>query len=159
MAPEQLEGKEADARTDIFALGCVLYEMATGKKAFAGASQASLISPILQDEPAADLAVQPMTPPALEHVVKKCLAKDPEDRWQSAATWRRAQWIAEGGSQTCAAAVVLPRRKRRDWIAWGAAALLLAVLFLGNEVRRLDRRPRHGRSLASSILRRRPLSG
>lgn len=84
MAPEQLEGREADARTDIFAFGAVLYEMATGSKAFAGSSRASLMSAILRDEPRPISQVLPMTPPAFERVVKTCLAKDPEDRWQSA---------------------------------------------------------------------------
>jgi Tol biopolymer transport system component len=139
MAPEQLEGKEADARTDIFAFGCVLYEMATGKKAFSGATQASLISSILRDEPQPISQVQPMSPPALDHVVKKSLAKDPEDRWQNAADLSgELKWIAEGGSQTGAAAVAPLRRRRRDWVAWAVAgALLLATLFFGNEVRRL----------------------
>ncbi len=139
MAPEQLEGREADARTDIFAFGCVLYEMATGKKAFSGATQASLISSILRDEPLAISQVQPTSPPAFDHVVKKSLAKDPEDRWQNAADLGgELKWIAEGGSQTGAAAAAVSRRKRRDWIAWvTAGALLLATLFLGNEVRRL----------------------
>ena len=80
MAPEQLEGKEADPRTDIFAFGAVLYEMATGQKPFGGKSQASLIAAILEREPPAISTVQPMTPPALDRVVKTCLAKDPEDR-------------------------------------------------------------------------------
>jgi serine/threonine protein kinase len=139
MAPEQLEGKEADARTDIFAFGCVLYEMATGKKAFSGSTQASLISSILRDEPQPISQVQPMSPPALDHVVKKSLAKDPEDRWQNAADLGgELKWIAEGGSQTGAAAVVPPRRRRREWLAWGVAGLLfLMTLFLSNEVRRV----------------------
>ncbi len=84
MAPEQLEGKPVDVRTDIFALGVSLYEMATGNKAFSGASQASLISSIMTSEPPPISSVQPMTPPALDRVVKTCLAKDPEDRWQTA---------------------------------------------------------------------------
>src|ERR1700716_2747029 len=84
MAPEQLEGKEADARADIFALGEVIYEMATGKPAFAAKSRASLIAAILTTEPPPITQLQPLTPPALERVVKKCLAKDPDDRWQSA---------------------------------------------------------------------------
>jgi Tol biopolymer transport system component len=84
MAPEQLEGKEADARTDIFAFGALLYEMATGRKAFAGATQASLIGAILRDEPRSISEVQPLTPRELDRLVKICLAKDPEDRWQTA---------------------------------------------------------------------------
>src|SRR5499425_1091073 len=79
MAPEQLEGKDADARTDIFAFGCALYEMATGRKAFSGTSQASLITAIMSSDPAPISTLQPMTPPALDRAVKTCLAKDPED--------------------------------------------------------------------------------
>jgi eukaryotic-like serine/threonine-protein kinase len=84
MAPEQLEGKDADARTDIFAFGTVLYEMLTGNKAFEGKSQASLIGAIMHAQPAAISASQPLTPPALDRVVKICLAKEPDNRWQSA---------------------------------------------------------------------------
>src|SRR5579864_6648555 len=79
-APERLEGKEADARTDIFALGEVLYEMLTGKAAFSGKSRASLIASILTADPPPITQLQPMTPPALERVVQKCLAKDPDER-------------------------------------------------------------------------------
>jgi len=85
MAPEQLEGKEADARTDIFAFGELIYEMVTGKPAFSGKSRASLIAAILTTEPPPITQLQPITPVALEHVVKKCLAKDPDERWQSAS--------------------------------------------------------------------------
>ena len=84
MAPEQLEGKEVDARTDIFAFGAVVYEMATGKRAFEGKSQASVIAAILEDDPPPMSSLQPMTPPALDRVVKKCLAKEPDERWQTA---------------------------------------------------------------------------
>src|SRR5450759_581759 len=85
MAPEQLEGKETDGRTDIFAFGATLYEMATGRRAFSGSNQASLVSAILRDEPAPISSIQSMTPHALDRLVRKCLAKDPEDRWQNAA--------------------------------------------------------------------------
>ena len=75
MAPEQLEGKEIDARTDIFAFGALLYEMITGRKAFEGNSQASLIAAILEREPAPITTLQPLSPPTLDHVVTTCLAK------------------------------------------------------------------------------------
>jgi hypothetical protein len=84
MAPEQLEGQEADARTDIFAFGAVLYEMLTGKRAFDGKSQATLIGSIMASQPAPLSAVSPATPPALDRLVRTCLAKDPNDRYQSA---------------------------------------------------------------------------
>src|SRR6516165_7824591 len=112
MAPEQLEGKDADARTDVFALGATLYEMATGKKAFTAASQASLITAIMSAEPPMISSVVPMSPPQLDHVVKTCLAKDPEERWQSAADIRRElRWIGErSGSAEPVSAVRRPRR-------------------------------------------------
>jgi Tol biopolymer transport system component len=133
MAPEQLEGRDADARTDIFAFGAVLYEMATGKKAFSAASQASLITAIMSSDPPAISAAQPMSPPALDRVVKKCLAKDPEDRWQSAGDLRsELKWIAEAGSQAgiAAPAVVAVRRRDRERLAW-FLALLFALAGLG----------------------------
>lgn len=85
MAPEQLEDKEADARTDIFAFGELIHEMVTGKPPFSGKSRASLIAAILTAEPPPITQLQRITPVALEHVVKKCLAKDPDERWQSAS--------------------------------------------------------------------------
>jgi serine/threonine protein kinase len=100
MAPEQLEGKEADARTDIFSLGEVIYEMATGKAAFAGKSRAGLIAAIMTSEPTPMSHLRPLTPPALERIVKKCMAKDPEERWQTASDLAsELKWIAELGSQ------------------------------------------------------------
>jgi Tol biopolymer transport system component len=130
MAPEQLEGREADARTDIFAFGAVLYEMATGRKAFAGTSQASLISSIMGSEPPPIAAVAPMTPPALDRVVKTCLAKDPEERWQSAHDIKsELSWIAQAGSQAGVAAPVVASRRRRDRVSWAViGAVAGAVL-------------------------------
>jgi Tol biopolymer transport system component/predicted Ser/Thr protein kinase len=145
MAPEQLEGKEADARSDIFAFGAVLYEMATGRKAFQGKSQASLIGSILRDDPPAISEVAPMTPPALNRVVKTCLAKDPEDRFQTAHDAKlQLQWIAEGGSQAGVPAPVVARRRSRERLAWVvAAAALLAAGALGTGfVLRAPKRPR-----------------
>lgn len=95
MAPEQLEGKDADARSDLFSLGAVLYEMATGRRAFTGQSHASLISAVLMSDPPPLLTLRPAAPPALERLVRTCLAKDPEERWQSAYDVKRElEWIA-----------------------------------------------------------------
>src|ERR1700739_4648241 len=111
MAPEQLEGKEADARTDIFAFGVVVYEMATGKKAFEAKSQASLIAKILETDPAPMSRLAPMTPPALDRLVKRCLAKDPDDRWQSARDLEaELSWIASSGSQAGVSAAHVPEQ-------------------------------------------------
>jgi eukaryotic-like serine/threonine-protein kinase len=129
MSPEQLEGKETDTRTDIFALGTVLYEMATGKKAFTGKSQASLIAAILSSEPPAISTIQPLMPPALDRVVKTCLAKDPDDRWQTAHdVMLELKWIAEGGSQAGLPTPVVKRRKIREVVAWSCAATFLFAL-------------------------------
>ncbi|MGB9075179.1 MAG: protein kinase [Terriglobales bacterium] len=127
MAPEQLEGKEADPRTDIFSLGELIYEMATGKPAFSGKSRASLIAAILTAEPQPMTNLQPMTPPALEWVVKKCLAKDPDERWQSASDLAsELNWITEGGSQSTETGRVPVGRRRWERTGW----LLAATFFL-----------------------------
>ena len=133
MAPEQLEGKEADGRTDIFAMGEVIYEMATGTPAFSGKSRASLIAAILTREPTPITQLQPLTPPSVERVVKKCLAKDPEDRWQNASDLAtELNWSAEGGSQAGVPALVTWKRKTRESLAWAIAmAGLLAAALTG----------------------------
>jgi len=129
MAPEQLEGKEADARTDIFAFGAVLYEMLTGKKAFEGKSRALLISSIMSAEPPSVSKAQPMASPALDYVVRRCLAKDPEQRIQTSLDlMAQLEWIAEGGSEIGIPAPVAAGRRKRNRLAW--ASLSVAMLLL-----------------------------
>jgi len=129
MAPEQLEGLEADARTDIFALGALLYEMATGKRAFEAKSRTSLIAAIVSSHPVPISQVTQMTPPGLDHVVRKCLEKDPDDRWQSARdVASELRWISESGSSAAVAATATtPRSKARKWLAWALAGVTTAV--------------------------------
>jgi len=127
MAPEQLEGKEADERSDLWALGCVLYEMATGRRAFEGASQASLISSIMSSTPAPISQVAPMTPPALDRVVHACLTKDPANRIQSAHDVKlQLQWIGEG-SQAGAPALGAKPRRGFGWLPWVAVVVVAMV--------------------------------
>src|ERR1700730_16001532 len=135
MAPEQLEGKEADPRTDIFAFGEVMYEMATGKPAFGGGSRASLIASILTTEPVPISQIQPLAPPALERVVRKCLAKDPDDRWQSASDLAsELKWMStESGATQFAVPARAISQPKFDWKLWGLIAMSLlaitAILF------------------------------
>jgi hypothetical protein len=131
MAPEQLEGKEADARTDIFAFGLVLYEIVAGKKAFEGRSQALLIAAIMSADPVPLSKTQPTTPAALDYVVKRCLAKDPERRLQTACDLvGQLQWIAEGGTDALGLpAPIAALRRRRGTLA--RLALAIVALLAG----------------------------
>jgi serine/threonine protein kinase/Tol biopolymer transport system component len=126
MAPEQLEGKDADARADLFAFGAVLYEMVTGRKAFEGGSRASLIAAILEHEPLPLSSLQPLTPPILERIVNTCLAKDPDDRWQTARDLlRELTWARDGDASTRATP---PAGVRRRGALTLVAALAIALL-------------------------------
>lgn len=133
MSPEQLEGKEADARSDIFSFGAVLYEMATGKKAFEASSHASLIAAILKEEPRPLRELQPMTPPLLDRIVKSCLAKDPDDRPQSAHDLKMEfDWIRESSGISDAPRAALESSAARNkapavMLAVGMLALVAAV--------------------------------
>jgi serine/threonine-protein kinase len=133
MAPEQIEGIEADARTDIFAFGCVLFEMLTGQKAFEGKTRASLLGAIMHAEPPAVSQVQPVAPAALDRIVARCLTKDPDDRWQSARDLMYAlKWVAEGGVSLASAAQATSLAPRSAWsraLPWTLAAstLVLAI--------------------------------
>jgi Tol biopolymer transport system component len=128
-----LSGGEADARSDIFAFGAVVYEMLTGRRAFDGKTQASVAAAILKEEPRPMSELQPMTPPALERLVRTCLAKDPEDRWQRMHdVLLQLRWVVEGGSQAGVPAPVAARHRWREKAAWAAAAaFLLAAAALG----------------------------
>jgi Tol biopolymer transport system component/predicted Ser/Thr protein kinase len=133
MAPEQLEGKEADSRTDIFAFGSIVHEMITGAKTFTGSSQASLIAAILEHEPAPMTTAQPLTPPLLDRVVRKCLAKNPDRRWQAAGDIRdELTWIADAPELSGRAGARSAGRSRRAVFVWAllATALLTAAVLM-----------------------------
>ncbi len=148
MSPEQLEGKDADARSDLWALGCVFYEMATGRRAFEGKSQASVIGAVMHAEPAPIATLAPMAPPALDRLVRRCLTKDPDDRWQSARDIvHELQWVVESGSQAGASVSAAPassatptaavKGRSRALLAWASLATLafvaaLVAVLLGN---------------------------
>jgi serine/threonine protein kinase len=131
MSPEQVEGKELDGRSDIFSLGAVLYEMVTGKRSFEGKSQLSVASAILEKEPEPISATKPMTPPALAHAVKKCLAKLPDERWQSASDLAsELKWIGETGSQEGEGGRVPTLRRRWERVSWLLAAMFSLLLMV-----------------------------
>jgi dipeptidyl aminopeptidase/acylaminoacyl peptidase len=135
MAPEQVEGHEADARSDIWALGTVLYEMTTGTRPFVGESPASIIGSILKDVPAPISSRQPLTPAELDHVVGQCLVKDPQDRWQSARDLTtQLSWVAANGSSRSKARVTNATRVREilAWSVAGAISLVAIAVVLGS---------------------------
>jgi serine/threonine protein kinase len=142
MSPEQVQGKEVDGRSDIFSLGAVLYEMVTGEKAFEGKSQLSVAAAILEDEPAPIGSVKPMTSAALDHAIVCCLAKNPEDRWQTVRDLAlELKWTAESGAK---AGILTPAGRRkpgRRWLAWSVAALLGVTVVLTTYLFRSKRPP------------------
>lgn len=130
MSPEQLEGRPADARSDLFALGAILYEMLTGRRAFDGKSRAGIIAAILAGDITPISEIKPLVPPALDRVIRVCLAKDPDERWQTAHDiMLQLRWVAEAGSKAGVAAPLAPRPVARESIVWLAtlAAILVAV--------------------------------
>jgi Tol biopolymer transport system component len=132
MSPEQIHGQNADTRTDVFALGAVLYEMVTGKRAFPGKSQISVMSAILEKEPEPLSTVQPLTPAALDHVIQRALAKDPEERWQSAADVKaELKWVAQAPASIVAAPSSQASTSRVGWMVaaiLAAAVVVIAIL-------------------------------
>jgi len=132
MSPEQVEGKDIDGRSDIFSLGAVLYEMLTGQQAFEGKSQLSVASAILEKEPPPISSLKPLTPPVVEHAVKKCLAKLPDERWQSASDLAsELKWISESGAQTVGTRLRGGTPKTRERLAWLLACALAVALIIG----------------------------
>ena len=132
MAPEQLEGRETDARSDIFSFGAIVYEMTTGRRAFQGASAASLIGAILHTDPPPVSTLQPLTPPGLDRIVSRCLAKNPDDRWQTARDLLlELKWIAEQKSEAAGVGKTASPVRTRERVAWLVAALTLLLVGLG----------------------------
>jgi Tol biopolymer transport system component len=151
MSPEQVEGKEVDARSDIFALGAVLYEMWTGQRAFEGKSQLSVTSAILEEEPAPITAIKPLTPVVLDHAVKKCLAKSPDERWQSASDLAaELKWVREGGAEVSARGVAERAGGFRRGAVW--AVMTLAAVALAIAATYFATRPTPGALLMASLV-------
>jgi serine/threonine-protein kinase len=132
MAPEQLEGKPCDPRTDIFALGSVVHEMVTGKRAFEAGSHTALIGAILEREPPPISSLRPDAPRALDHIVQRCLAKDVDERWQTAGdVMRELKWIGQSASQASLPMPVMAARRRPGRVAALATGLVAGALLGG----------------------------
>ena len=142
MAPEQVEGREADARSDIFSLGAVLYEMITGKRAFEGKSPLSVASAIIEKDPPPIRSIKPMSPLALDHAIRRCLAKDREERWHTARDLGfELKWIAETGLEVGGTVPIAARHGFRNRLTWGIAGML-ALATIGVAVVLLRRTPK-----------------
>src|SRR5262245_27896683 len=139
MAPEQLEGQDADARADIFAFGAVLYEMVTGRRAFTGSTQASDIASILKDTPSQPSTLQPLSPPSLDGTIATCLAKSPDDRWQSAGDIGRQLKLIQASSPSApvstsaVTSAIAPTSARPRWRRWAAIAAAIALAVAAGE--------------------------
>jgi serine/threonine protein kinase len=152
MSPEQIEGKEADARSDLFALGAVLYEMVTGARPFEGKSQISVASAILEKEPEPISVAQPLAPPAFERVVTACLAKSPEERFQAAQDVAlQLKWISESGTLVLSSKE--EKKNNRDLLAWLIAGVLALIVIAGS-----DQPRQHRRRQLSLLVSRRPVA-
>jgi serine/threonine protein kinase len=129
MSPEQLEGKRVDPRTDLFSLGTLLYEMTTGEQPFQGSSKASLIVAILSDEPVAASTRQPLTPPLFDRAIRRCLAKEPDERWQTAADLcAELEYILETLHNRAPKAMSTGRRSRRPFAMIAGALAVIGAL-------------------------------
>jgi DNA-binding winged helix-turn-helix (wHTH) protein/tRNA A-37 threonylcarbamoyl transferase component Bud32 len=151
MAPEQLRGKNTDARTDIFSFGAVIFEMATGRRAFEADSRADLLVAILERDPVAISVLQPSASPALDHLVKTCLIKDPEARRQTANdVLLELRWIADGYSVAGIAVPLTGQYRNRERVAWGVAMLLVIGIFLA--FLHVSQKPATTRAVRFSVL-------
>ena len=152
MSPEQVEAKALDARSDIFSFGAVLYEMVTGQRAFRGKSQLSVASAILEKDPDPISALQPLAPPSLDHAIRRCLAKDPDDRWQTARDlFLELKWIAEGGSGV----IPSPLASERSALGWRTLIFSVATLVLGAAIASLatwDLKPSSPRPVSRMVI-------